>query len=269
LVKLEALSLMHRFPDGAVWVHRWTAEGLAGLDDVGKYRARSVEAGRYRWWRVQNESHSIEDALEALRNFLAGHDFDAAVDVAGLCFNVFRDARQSVAIAALAAEILETLPDTHSSFAPVADEEAQAHLSLGFTDRALARYQRLLSNHKSRAEAEPDRADYQRDLSVSYERMGDLYRDLGQGEAARQAYQNSLAIRERLAQAEPDRADYQRDLVVSLVQLAQIDDSSQRRELLLRASSLLEALKAGGKLAPVDEPMIAALDQLLSDTPEA
>jgi tetratricopeptide (TPR) repeat protein len=65
------------------------------------------------------------------------------------------------------------------------------------------------------AKAEPDRADYQRDLSVSYNKMGDLYVALGQGEAARQAYQGSLEIAERLAKAEPDRADYQRDLSVS------------------------------------------------------
>jgi tetratricopeptide (TPR) repeat protein len=65
------------------------------------------------------------------------------------------------------------------------------------------------------AQAEPDRADYQRDLSVSYERVGDLYRALGQGDSAREAYLKSLAIAERLAQAEPDRADYQRDLSVS------------------------------------------------------
>ena len=65
------------------------------------------------------------------------------------------------------------------------------------------------------AESEPDRADYQRDLSVSYNKVGDLYRALGQGEPAREAYLKSLAIRERLAQAEPDRADYQRDLSVS------------------------------------------------------
>ena len=37
---------------------------------------------------------------------------------------------------------------------------------------------------ESLAQAEPDRADYQRDLSVSYDKMGDLYRTLGQGEQA-------------------------------------------------------------------------------------
>ena len=41
-------------------------------------------------------------------------------------------------------------------------------------------------------QAEPDRAHYQRDLSVSYKRVGDLYRDLGQGEQARDSFLKSL-----------------------------------------------------------------------------
>ena len=73
-------------------------------------------------------------------------------------------------------------------------------------------FQEALAIAERLAQAEPDRADYQRDLSVSYELVGDLYHDLGRGEQARQSYLQSLAIRERLAQAEPDRADYQRDL---------------------------------------------------------
>jgi hypothetical protein len=39
---------------------------------------------------------------------------------------------------------------------------------------------------------EPDRADFLRDLSVSYERMGDLLRGLGQGEQARAYFQKDL-----------------------------------------------------------------------------
>ena len=50
------------------------------------------------------------------------------------------------------------------------------------------------------AAAEPDRADYQRDLSVSYNKMGDLFSALGQGEAAREAFAKALAIAERLAE---------------------------------------------------------------------
>ncbi|MBL8692615.1 MAG: tetratricopeptide repeat protein [Planctomycetes bacterium] len=61
----------------------------------------------------------------------------------------------------------------------------------------------------------PHRVDFQRDLSVSYERMGDLMLALGQGDPAKAFFEKSLLIRERLARSEPDRADFQRDLSVS------------------------------------------------------
>jgi tetratricopeptide (TPR) repeat protein len=85
----------------------------------------------------------------------------------------------------------------------------------GRTATARDAYTTALAIRETLARAEPDRADYQRDLSVSYNKMGDLYCSLGQGEAARDAYANALAIRETLAGAEPGRADYQRDLSVS------------------------------------------------------
>jgi tetratricopeptide (TPR) repeat protein len=215
LERLEDLSLVYRFPDGAAWVHRWTAEGLAGLVDAAGHRERSKRAGRYRWWRVEHESHSLNDGIEAVRNFLTGQDFDRAAACAKACFAALRRFQQSMGIAALASEVLESLPESHPNFAAVADEEATAHLALGFTDRALSRYEELLRRQERLAEAEPDRADYQRVLSVSYSKVGDLYRALGQGEQARRAYQQDLAIAERLAQAEPDRAEYQRDLSAS------------------------------------------------------
>jgi len=86
---------------------------------------------------------------------------------------------------------------------------------LGEGERAREAFLKSLAIRERLAQAEPARADYQRDLSVSYERMGDLYRGLGEGERAREVFLKSLAIRERLAQAEPARADYQRDLSVS------------------------------------------------------
>ena len=53
----------------------------------------------------------------------------------------------------------------------------------------------------------------------TFNKLGDLYRALGQGEQALQLYQQSLDIRDRLAQSEPGRADYQRDLSVSYQRL--------------------------------------------------
>ena len=79
-------------------------------------------------------------------------------------------------------------------------------MQLGATRKAFERYQEAMTILESRVAAEPDRADYQRDLSISYERLGDLLQALGQGDAARQYYQQALEIRQRLvAAARPRR----------------------------------------------------------------
>jgi hypothetical protein len=51
---------------------------------------------------------------------------------------------------------------------------SRAHIALGQTDQALERYGQLLRHHERLAQAEPDRADYQRDLIVSYVRMSEI-----------------------------------------------------------------------------------------------
>jgi tetratricopeptide (TPR) repeat protein len=264
--RLEALSLLHRFPDGVVWVHRWTAERLAGLDDDAARQARALRAGRYRWWRVGNESHDLGDAVEAVRNFLAAQAFDDATSVADTCFEALRDFQQSTGIAALASEVLETLPESHNRFGLVAQAEAQAHLALGLTGRALERWGQILRRYERLAQAEPGRADYQRDLSVSYNKMGDLFRALGQGEEARQAFAKSLAIRERLAQAEPGRADYQRDLIVSWVKMSDIEPA-RAREHLSRAHDIARSLRDQGRLAPADAWMVDELARRIGALP--
>ena len=98
--------------------------------------------------------------------------------------------------------------------------------ALGQGEDARQAFAKALAIRERLAKAEPDRADYQRDLSVSYERMGDLFRALGQGEDARQAFAKALAIRERLAKAEPDRADYQRDLGASYQRMGDLFNAS-------------------------------------------
>jgi hypothetical protein len=67
----------------------------------------------------------------------------------------------------------------------VADYEGRALLARGFTGAALERYAELARDLEVLAGAEPDRADYQRDLSESYDRLGNLMGALGRGEEAR------------------------------------------------------------------------------------
>ncbi|MEM9997830.1 MAG: tetratricopeptide repeat protein, partial [Bacteroidota bacterium] len=224
---LTTLSLAYRTgPEDAgadrdAAVHRWTAEGLARRSDEAELHTRSSRAGRYRMWRVKHDSKSIVDGMEAVRNFLAGQSYDDASREAIGIIQFFQRNNQTTMIALVAGEVLETLPAEQGDYGFLLDQEARAYLALGFSERAFEQYGRLLRLFQQRVTDYPDRADYQRDLSVSYNKVGDLYRALGQGEQARDAYQRSLDIAERLAKAEPDRADYQRDLSVSYTRLAQ------------------------------------------------
>ncbi|MEM1182395.1 MAG: TIR domain-containing protein, partial [Acidobacteriota bacterium] len=215
IAELEQLSLAHRFADGSASVHRWTAEGLAQASDEVEHHLRLNRAGRYRWWRVQHQTHSLEDSIEAVRNHLSGRDFDAASQLAYACLEAMKGFNQTVGLSALAAEVLRRLPASHSGFAAIADREIDALVVLGDLGNAQDRLKSLGQRFEELLESEPGHQKYQRDLSVVYEKKGDLYRALGQGEAARRSFESSLAIAERLASLEPGRSDFQRDLSVS------------------------------------------------------
>ena len=75
--------------------------------------------------------------------------------------------------------------------------------------RLTERVERMLSGNTT----------YARDLSISYERLGDLAVQSGQGEQAQALYRQGLTIRERLAQAEPGNTTYARDLSISYERL--------------------------------------------------
>ena len=89
-------------------------------------------------------------------------------------------------------------------------------------------YQDSLAIAEQLAQSDPGNAGWQRDLSVSYDNVGDVQvaqRDLA---GALKSYRDSLAIRERLAQSDPGNAGWQRDLSVlyekvGKVQMAQGD----------------------------------------------
>jgi tetratricopeptide (TPR) repeat protein len=262
--RLADLSLVHVFDDGDAWVHRWTAQGLAALVPEAEHRARHVRAGRYRLSRAIDGSLGLADAWEAVRNFIAGADLDAATALASSMFAQLENAHASGAIAVLAAEVLDAIDENHPRFAVVADAEAQALLALGDTDAALVTAKRIHTRFEGLAAAEPTRADLQRDLSVSFNKLGDLHLALGLADAARDFFQRALGIAERLAAAEPARADLQRDLIVSLVRLGQVDTNGGPAHL-LRAWRVLTELKSSGRLAPVDEPMLPDLERMLRE----
>jgi hypothetical protein len=69
------------------------------------------------------------------------------------------------------------------------------------------------------ANAQPDNVRWQRDLSVSDEKIGNALVEQGKLSEAITSYRADLAISERLAAAQPADADAQRDLAVSHAKL--------------------------------------------------
>jgi tetratricopeptide (TPR) repeat protein len=85
----------------------------------------------------------------------------------------------------------------------------------GGSAEAKRQYEKAHDLARQIAEANPEVAEAQRDLSVSDNRLGDLYLRLGDGKAARECYQHALDAMGRLADADGTTAQAQRDLSVS------------------------------------------------------
>ena len=100
-------------------------------------------------------------------------------------------------------------------FSIALSDEADLLTSLGENRSAFDLYQKLLQHITKLVETEPENTEWQRDLSVSYDRVGDMHKANGDGIKALKAYEESLAIRKTLAELDPKHTEWQRDLSVS------------------------------------------------------
>ncbi len=113
----------------------------------------------------------------------------------------------------------------------------------GKLDEALKAYRDGL------ATADRSNTQWQRDLSISYEKVGDVLRVQGKLDAALKAYSDDLAIMERLAAADRSNTLWQRDLSVSYNKVGNV---------LVAQGKLDEALKAYRGSLAVRERLAAA-----------
>ena len=94
---------------------------------------------------------------------------------------------------------------------------------------------------------DPDNAGWQRDLSVNYDKVGDLQSAQGDLAGALQSYCDSLAISEKLTKQDPANADWQRDLSVSYNKVANVQ--SAQDDLAGALQSYRDGLAISEKLA--------------------
>ena len=119
------------------------------------------------------------------------------------------------------------------------------------------------------AAADPGNAGWQRDLSVSLEKVGDVRLAAGDRAGALAAYEESLAIMRKLA-ASAEIPAWQADLVFSLYKVSTASDAPRARAALREALGIVEALARESKLtaAQQDWPQLFR-DALAKLPPEA
>jgi tetratricopeptide (TPR) repeat protein len=110
-----------------------------------------------------------------------------------------------------------------------------ARVARGDLTAATAEYERGKAIAERLARSDPGNAGWQRDLSVSFDRVADVLVAQGNLPEALKSYRDSLAIRDRLAQSDPGNALWQRDLSVSFNKVGDV---------LVAQGNLPEALKS-------------------------
>ncbi len=98
----------------------------------------------------------------------------------------------------------------------------EVKVELGDTDRAEQSCRSAVSIARNLAETDPENPVWQRDLSVSLGKLGDVLLMQGNLAAAQSSYQDDLVIAERLAAADLGNVARQRDLSVSYVKVGNV-----------------------------------------------
>jgi hypothetical protein len=113
-----------------------------------------------------------------------------------------------------------------------------------------------------------ENSGWQRDLSVSYDRVGDVQVAQGNLPEALKSFRDGLGIRERLAKADPENSGWQRDLSVSHQRLGHlylsIGQPEQARVSLAAGRAIVARLVSDHRGFVQWEQDLATFDQLIA-----
>ena len=127
---------------------------------------------------------------------------------------------------------------------------ADCFISLGNLNGATKSCKEAVAAGEKLARHDPGNAQWQRDLSVIYERLGDVQRAQGDLAGALASYRQSLTIAEKLARQDPGNAQRQRDLSVSYEKLGDVQRA--QGDLAGALASCRQSLTIAEKLARQD-----------------
>jgi len=143
----------------------------------------------------------------------------------------------------------ETTPALRRTEAKALQELVRTLLALGDTTAAFAAAERARAILEELSAANPGDTEWQRDLSISHDWIGDVLVAAGRREEALAAHRKSLVISERLAATDPGNTEWQRDLSITHDKIGDLLRVAGRRE---------EALAAYSKSLAIRERLTAA-----------
>lgn len=155
--------------------------------------------------------------------------------------------------------MLATLPSQHARYHLFVDHEGASLAALGFASQAVTRYRRLVDIFTQRAQVEPDRADYQRDLSISHQRLGICFAELDHSDEAAASLERHLQLALDVYQRFPGQVDVVVDLATALHLTAASDDDGDNRN--QQSRDLLEVLEADQRLPSHGKALLDYLRQ--------
>ena len=103
------------------------------------------------------------------------------------------------------------------------DDQGDLRVAQGALAGADASYRAGLAIAERLASSDPGNAGWQRDLSVSHNKIGDVQVAQGALAGAEASYRAGLAILERLASSDPGNAGWQRDLAINYGRVGDIE----------------------------------------------
>ncbi len=199
--RLLDLTLLSVADNDEIVMHPWIAESVSTHQDE-HLALRNDRAAEMRLYRLQTGRGGFSDLVEICRHRGATARFKEVVAFAFQAVAALAQQLGQQSVAAFLGEVVPMIPADTDGFLPLADRESQALLNTGSPSAALRRTQTILNTTRQRAEADPGNAQAQRDLSVCYERLGDLMLQLGDGAQAERFYRDQRAIAETVLTAD-------------------------------------------------------------------
>jgi tetratricopeptide (TPR) repeat protein len=209
--RVAALTLVS-VRDDQLDMHPWTGELITRNTSDDEQLACHERALKMRVRRFEEGTARYPDLLEVPRHLARLGRYDDLVATAREATTLLNG---TLARTAYLGELRPLIPTAERAWILLGELELNALIAVGDLVRAADLVIRIHREVQTRAESDPSNTEWQRDLSVSHNKVGDLAVAAGDLTAARTAYQAGHDIRQRLATTDPTNTEWQRDLSLS------------------------------------------------------